>query len=560
MTDNGQHNTHSADTPDQAQDPSFAGQTPELSRPLGVSAAVLDVAAFDIAMKPEECRFAKTDLFFLAYNVLGYKDINTVWHRKLCKKVVATRGYFNRMFLVPRGTFKTTLLTITDSIQLALNDPDIRLAIMSSTGKLAQRILKEIKWHFIMNERLRHLFPEYAIDGKEWGTKESVVVPCRTENYGEGTFEAIGADEHVTSKHFNHFKKDDLQDLKNATTDTMLGNLDDWDKSTIPLGYPMTEARHDYIGTAWAHNDLYVRVKKRIPGLFYISRDAERGPDGEEGKLLCPSVLSQEVLDRLKIGMGLALYYSQYRIKRINPEDAVFQVEDVKACVVQECVQQASANFAVIVDPAFGTKARSCDAAIIGLGTDMYGDPWIVDARIGKFKVHELIKETVDMAIRLKALRTYVETISEKALGQFIEDALREEDALTIVETIDSHGFGVSKDMRIQRLEPLIRGRRLKLWAGCPQLEKILEQFIMYPRGLMDAIDAIAIGTEHAMPYLSPRSAPPPMTSYQKYFAELRKDRPNMQIIATRGRGRGCDPMFIDRNAAREVARSRRRA
>src|SRR3990167_9950997 len=99
---------------------------------------------------------AKTDSYFLCYSILGYTELNTNFHMHFCNWLNATRGEHYRLTLLPRGHFKTTIETITDSIQLVLPDvtglmpypynlgPNARLMLGHETGDGASRFLFEI--------------------------------------------------------------------------------------------------------------------------------------------------------------------------------------------------------------------------------------------------------------------------------------------------------------------------------------------------------------------------------------------------------------------------------
>jgi len=116
-------------------------------------------------IKEERLR-ARTNLFYLSTNVLGYDLVPDV-HEQVCDFFVhkdPSKGVYEqdtvraRLLLDPRGHFKTTI-DICDTIQWLLCFPDIRILMMSGTLDLAKEILTIVRNHFMYNTRLRELFP-----------------------------------------------------------------------------------------------------------------------------------------------------------------------------------------------------------------------------------------------------------------------------------------------------------------------------------------------------------------------------------------------------------------
>ncbi|KKK86088.1 hypothetical protein LCGC14_2766750, partial [marine sediment metagenome] len=129
---------------------------------------------------------AKTDTFFLSYSILGYTKLTTKFHGHFCAWLDKTRNqkkvvdgeetdelaWLYRMTLLARSHFKSTIKTITGSIQAALPDAtgkelhpfnlgtDIRLLLGHEAHAGSQRFLYEITGHFTGNPKLIALFPE----------------------------------------------------------------------------------------------------------------------------------------------------------------------------------------------------------------------------------------------------------------------------------------------------------------------------------------------------------------------------------------------------------------
>jgi hypothetical protein len=86
---------------------------------------------------------ARTDLYFLAKGILGYDQVEPGAHQALCSFM--TREEKNRrLVLMPRGHLKTTICTISDSIRLALCDPNTRILIQNEVFDNASLMLQEV--------------------------------------------------------------------------------------------------------------------------------------------------------------------------------------------------------------------------------------------------------------------------------------------------------------------------------------------------------------------------------------------------------------------------------
>jgi len=105
----------------------------------------------------------KNSTYLLGKDLLGFKDLTLGFHyRYICSKLDEPRRTRIRLWLLPRGHFKTTLCTITQSISLQLNTPSIRIAIVSGVLPNAKSMVTAIGIPYLSNKRFRTFFPEYC--------------------------------------------------------------------------------------------------------------------------------------------------------------------------------------------------------------------------------------------------------------------------------------------------------------------------------------------------------------------------------------------------------------
>jgi predicted phage terminase large subunit-like protein len=237
---------------------------------------------------------ARTNLFWLATEVLGYKDISLDvhypllnilqrfpapppgerakyddidWTRQRYTPYVPMReldGSRRRLILDPRGMFKTTVNVICHTVQWILNYPDIAVLIVHAKQEVAEDILGEIKAHFQSNRILREMFPEYCppANKRDFGTRQKFTVPNRTQparKRKEPTVGISSIDTAVAGYHYDVIKFTDIVCLENS------GTKDQLQKVAYSFGMyrNVLVKPTDWIdveGTRYHFSDLYGRI------------------------------------------------------------------------------------------------------------------------------------------------------------------------------------------------------------------------------------------------------------------------------------------------------------
>ena len=195
---------------------------------------------------------ARTDLLFLAKEILGYKDVTEevhgplirslqqfprpqndteeendfwsgdTWKYKPLLPMQELPGKRRRLILDSRGFLKTTLNVQTHCIQWILNYPDIAIAVFQSSGEKAEAILLEIRRHFQYNKKFRTLFPELCPQKRvdDFGTKAEFVCPGRSveADSRQPTMKALSIDKGTAGYHFHVIKFSDIVEPENTKT------------------------------------------------------------------------------------------------------------------------------------------------------------------------------------------------------------------------------------------------------------------------------------------------------------------------------------------------------
>src|SRR3990167_3123584 len=116
----------------------------------------------------------KADYFFFAKEILGYSKMRPIPHQELCDHITKP-GKRKKITLMPRNSFKSSVVTIAGSMWKLLNNPDLRILIASETQGNAIKYVKEIKSHFEQNEKFRKLYGDWVNVSNSWRDQELIV-------------------------------------------------------------------------------------------------------------------------------------------------------------------------------------------------------------------------------------------------------------------------------------------------------------------------------------------------------------------------------------------------
>lgn len=204
-----------------------------------------------------------------------------------------------------REHFKSTTITIGETLQWILGHPDTATGIISYVRPEAKKFLMALKQLF-QNEPILHAcFPDVVYancerDSIQWSLDEGLILR-RGSNRPEATVSAFGLIEGMpVGRHFERLIYDDI------VTEDMADSVDIMEKvktkfdSSQNLG--KEGGHHRVIGTYYHHNDplIYIRNKKDMEGKpVYKLRFKPATDDGTASGR--PVMLSQGRLDKLKL-------------------------------------------------------------------------------------------------------------------------------------------------------------------------------------------------------------------------------------------------------------------
>src|SRR5678815_4449307 len=373
-------------------------------------------------------------------------------HGRLCDFVLTT-PYDENLYLLSRGFFKSSILTVTNTIQRILADPanplcqrrwryrtcgpNTRILIASNKGENAEDFLTSIKGHLESNERLLWLFPDILVrdpqrNAREW-TQSAITVLRSRRDLKESTIQTIGVTGELTSKHYDHGVFDDIVGKENSQTKDEREKVWDFFIKARPLFDP--GSTKDLIGTPWHYADLTARLKAQRArgeiqlGLYEVPCWRKTAPradddpavrDGTAGAVpghgwvavTFPERFCLERRDAQDQRLALlperrrepANFNAQYLLDPSSADTAHFPRLDPQG---QACLLYTSPSppledlwVAMSVDPAQSLHKWADFSAIAVGGFDRRGDLWLLELWQGKRDDRALVGKMYDLHSR----------------------------------------------------------------------------------------------------------------------------------------------------------------
>lgn len=202
------------------------------------------------------------DLWFLLKFVLDYKFLDDKFHgvdvmRHLRSSLMGHHGKpADIMTLIPRAHCKTTMIS-GFIIQEILNNPDVAIAIVSGTEKLARFMSKLIADVLLHNETLQRCFSDILPSAKNLTTKwglQGYFLPNRRPRV-DPTLAFGSATANITGTHPDLLIFDDLV-YSNKPRDLEISN----NAFIEAMGLLPSHGRIIINGTRWHDGDLYGKI------------------------------------------------------------------------------------------------------------------------------------------------------------------------------------------------------------------------------------------------------------------------------------------------------------
>lgn len=465
----------------------------------------------------------KHDLFYLCKYILGYDKMEPSTHQELCdyaetvlpnNKEKTVEGLDPRknllLLLLPRGTFKSSVVTIGETLQFLLNEPNGRVLIDSETYSKAKTFLAEVKGHLEDNPAFREVFKAihgvYPDDNKKnssirW-TDAMVDLACRTRKTKEPSIMVSGIDKSINGMHFDLIIGDDLHSEKNVTNkEQILAVIEHYKLlfSLLDPGKPLI-----IIGTRWHMLDLYQHIMDNEQEDFNILKKSAYNPDGS---LFFPEVLSEENLDKIRRKQGSSIFSKQYLNEPVSDENATFKREQFEY-MEWEQAKLIPINWYLLCDPSYsdprGTSAYSDYAALGIVGMDFQRKLYIRWLKKAKMTYSDIIKELLRVWTSvefsdLEMRKVQLEVIGTKSLSFELYNEMNRTNVHLPLTEIKHQSK--SKEERVRAIAPFYEAHNVIHIKGCPQLGDYELELAQFPAGRYDdLVDMVSSVLNIAVP------------------------------------------------------------
>lgn len=395
-----------------------------------------------------------------------------------------------RLFLWFRTAFKTTIIVKVHTLQLLLNFPDIRIAIVHNKQENASDLLVNVRSFFYL-DYLRDLFGDFIPAGKDWGNMSGFTVATRKDlTKNEDSVEAIGVDTEVTGRHYDVFKKDDLVTEKSVNTEEQVKKSIQWNELSKSLFDNPTIAIEDFSGTRYHFSDLYSRLLEDNK----IYHSIIRFDDPLVEQHLLGTRFSKEGVEDLKKNGWV--WSCQYLLKPEDPSQRRFTDEMIK----YYHTLPRHLNYYLLVDPASARKKKSDWTVMSVVGIDHRNDRYIVDIMRDRIDPKQRVDEAFKLIEKYQVKAVAWETIGfQETDAYYLKERRRNSKISFALVEINSHS--ASKKDRIQSLIPEYLNHR---WFWAPKgvlvryvrcvgvnidmIEELEYEFFQFPLGIHDDI------------------------------------------------------------------------
>lgn len=169
-----------------------------------------DVA--EAALRQALAETYRKSLFATCKHLLGYEDVNWYTHGDLIESLENEAE--NKLEVMPRGTFKSSICTVAFPIWSLLRNPNRRILIDSEVYTNSKNFLREIKGH-LESPKLTELFGSFK--GSQWSEGE-ITIAQRTKVYKEASITCGGIETIKVGQHYDLIIEDDLNSQNNSQT------------------------------------------------------------------------------------------------------------------------------------------------------------------------------------------------------------------------------------------------------------------------------------------------------------------------------------------------------
>lgn len=501
-------------------------------------------------------RVATKSLYYFSKYVLQFKDIEIEPHWELCN-FLQKYDKQDVLILLPRGTFKSTICSVSYPLWKLIVDISLRFLISSGELSNSQGFLGLISDHITKNLNFIRLLGDLSGNKSDTWTKTSISLAGRRLLRAEDSITASSVKITKVSQHYDFAILDDLVNEKNVTTKDQMDQVWNYLQLILPLLDPIKKSPtgetkpgpRKVIGTRWSFDDAYGRIlaeekarrrRGERPEWKVLIRE-DRYPDG---RLYFPTRLTETFLKKMQRSMSRNNYSCQYRNNPLPDEDRIFKLSKLGFFWVDSTGKGKRVlhgyiddmptifNKFTAMDPSVGETNDSDFTAIVTNAVDFEANMYCWDVVRERIAGNDAILQRLMQTYQQhRPLRVGIESVVfSKSLYWGFQKLARQMNLWFPIEKLQP-STRISKDLRIQGFEPFVTGGRFFLrvapqtdltasseelyYALLPGQDILADEMLRFPKGSTDdCLDAQAYMPQLIFPANVPANPKPTEMSF----------------------------------------------
>lgn len=444
------------------------------------------------------------DFFYFNTEILGYDATERTHlgvHKYMMDRQNEDKG-IRKMVLMPRYSYKTSLITVGYALWRLCRDYNLRVLIASEAyDPQTTDILRMIRAHLERNQKLRALYGEFDAekDKRPWkiGSMEIAqrTLVDRNPSLGAGSVGRVD-----TGSHYDLVLLDDIVSKNNIDTSEQIQKVVDYWKAIHSVLSPKGELV--LVGTRWHFDDLYGYIiddealHKRYNPYVEQAIEVKEGEtlDGAlesrvPEKLFFPEELSYDFLELQRETQGDYLFSCLYQNDPLPTSEQDFKPDWIQT-YKDEDLEGRKLSYTYTIEPAISQKRSACDTVILVCASDTDGNLYVIDYFRGKLVPNEIINKTYAYAEMYPPKTIGLETnaFQQSLKYGFGDEAQKRNWYLPIKEL----NVNQEKDSRIRAIQPRFAARKVFIRRRMTDLRRDLLRFPKISKNKKDLLDALA--------------------------------------------------------------------
>ena len=351
--------------------PNLNFEYPKMSRSLfhETAKAIHDESREKGQLKSAMRRCSEESLFYFVIYILHWTFLDNDFAYALCAKCQG-EGRWGRMWLLAREHYKSTVITIAETIRDILLHPEKTTCIYSYKFEIAKvNFFQPIKKELDNNQLIQILWPDvvYTANDKpvDW-TAQAINVKRKTRRK-EFTLACASLFSQLTGTHYDQLIFDDCVIEENCQTQEAIATTQKQWEMSLNTGNTK-DLKYCVIGTFYSAGDLYCHIRKQgiCETILQPCYDAEG-----RGVLYTQAALKQ----KLKV-MGSAVFATQMLLDPQAGAAIRFRKEDImwwRPSILR------GLNIYVFVDPAGAVSRKRDNTVILTIALDSADNYYVLD-------------------------------------------------------------------------------------------------------------------------------------------------------------------------------------